>query len=170
MAKQKITTINGVDIYAETNENGIFVPVKPICDALTINHSGQVQAINRNKILGSVVCVTHTTGSDGKQYEMVALPLKYVYGWLFNIDLNRISEEKREAVEKYQIECYDALYEHFSGSMQRTIETNTEEIRLLKEQNELLKEEKALKARRRENEKKLEKLRAERLNPQPRLM
>lgn len=42
-----------------------------------------------------------------------------------------------------------------------TIETNTEEIRLQQEQNELLKVEEALKARRRENEKRLKKLRAE---------
>ncbi len=32
-------------------------------------------------ILGSVVSIIDTTGSDGKQYEMLCLPLKVVYGW-----------------------------------------------------------------------------------------
>ena len=170
MAKLPITTINGVEIYAESNEKGIFVPVKPICQALGIDDTAQKQRIHRHYILNSVEVTLTSTGTDGKCYEMLCLPLEFAYGWLFTIDANLVTESRREAVAAYQRECYDALYDHFSGSMQRTIETNTEEIRLLQEQNELLLQERALKARRRENEKKLEKLRAERLNPQPRLL
>lgn len=170
MAKQRITTINGVDIYAEFTGEGIFVPVKPICQALGVDYSAHVQRIRRHYRLNSVVVTLTTTGADGKSYEMLCMELEYVYGWLFSIDVNLVSENVRESVGRYQDECYHALYDHFSGSMRRTIETNTEEIRLLQEQNELLKEEKVLKARHRENEKKLEKLRAERLNPQPTLV
>lgn len=37
MSKQHITTINGVTIFAESTEQGIFIPIKPICEALGID-------------------------------------------------------------------------------------------------------------------------------------
>lgn len=170
MAKLPITTINGVDIFAETTENGIFVPVKTICQAIGLAYEPQYSKIQSDEILASTITIIVMVAADEKEREMVCLPLKFVYGWLFTINPGKVAPDIRESVTRYRRECYDALCDHFSGSMQRTIEANTEKIRLLQEQNELLLEERALKARRRENEKKLEKLRAERLNPQPRLL
>ncbi len=69
MSKQKITTINGVDIYAETNENGIFVPVKPICQSIGIDNEGQRRRIARHYISAPVAFTIKATGADGKQYE-----------------------------------------------------------------------------------------------------
>lgn len=53
--------------------------------------------------------------------------------------------------------------------MQRTIETNNAEIELLRQINSAINEEKEAKDRRKKAEKDLDKLRAERLNPQPSL-
>lgn len=115
-----------------------------------------------------MVAIT-TTGADGKSYEMLALPLQYVYGWLFSIDLSMVAESALPTVEKYQDECYDVLYHHFTGSMQRTIETNNAEIELLRQINSAISREKEAKAERRKAEEALGKLRTERLNPQPSL-
>ena len=42
MSKQKITILNGVEIFAQVNENGqVFVPVKPICQAIGVDHDAQ---------------------------------------------------------------------------------------------------------------------------------
>lgn len=120
MEKQVITRINGIEIAAVRDEDhNFFVHVRPICDALTLNVSGQIQAVKRHRILGSVVCTLHTTGADGKTYEMVCIPLEFVYGWLFSVDTNLVAEERRELVEKYQLECYQALYNHFAGSLRQ---------------------------------------------------
>jgi len=56
------------------------------------------------------------TGTDKKEYEMVALPFKFVFGWLFTIQINLVKESAKEALIKYQMECYDALYEYFVGA------------------------------------------------------
>ena len=53
--------------------------------------------------------------------------------------------------------------------MARTIETNNAEIALLSEINDALNSEKEAKAQRRKLEQSLQKLRTERLNPQPQL-
>ncbi|MCZ7666673.1 MAG: phage antirepressor N-terminal domain-containing protein [Chloroflexi bacterium] len=44
---------------------------------------------------------------------MLCLPLKYIPGWLFGINANRIKEELRDRVVRYQRECFDVLSEAF---------------------------------------------------------
>lgn len=44
---------------------------------------------------------------------MAALPLKFIPGWLFGISVNRVREELRDKILRYQRECYDALWEAF---------------------------------------------------------
>ena len=170
MKQQLISIINGVEISAVSDEtHNIFVPVKPICQAIGVDHDAQRQRIKRHRKLSSVAVTVTATGADGKSYEMLALPLQYVYGWLFSIDLSMVAESALPTVEKYQDECYDILYHHFTASMQRTIETNNAEIELLRQINSAISEEKEAKGRRRRAEETLGKLRAERLNPQPAL-
>jgi predicted nuclease with TOPRIM domain len=56
-----------------------------------------------------------SVGADGKNREMTVLPLRFIFGWLFTIDSNLVKEESREAVVRYQLECYNALYNHFKS-------------------------------------------------------
>ena len=90
-----------------------LIPIRPICDALGVDFEGQRQRISRDEILNSVAFMTKATGADGKQYEMVCLPLKFVFGWLFTIDTSRVNEEARESVVNYKLKCYEALYNYF---------------------------------------------------------
>jgi hypothetical protein len=98
--------------------NGIpHVALKPICNQLDLDWSAQVQKIKRHPVLNQVmVMITTTTiGKDGKSYmkEMLMLPLSYLNGWLFGIDSNRVKPEAKEAVLKYQRECFNVLANHF---------------------------------------------------------
>ncbi|MDE5813260.1 MAG: phage antirepressor N-terminal domain-containing protein [Muribaculaceae bacterium] len=82
-----IGTINGIEIYAVIDENGqTLVPVRPICEAIGVSLQGQSEKIYDDEILSSVVKQNLTTGADGKQYEMLCLPLEYFYGWIFTIN------------------------------------------------------------------------------------
>lgn len=105
-----ITTINHVEIVVTSD---MFVPIKPICEALGVAFQSQAEKIKSDVILSSVVTLGITTGADGKQYEMLCLPLKYVYGWIFSINPSNVKADIRQNVIKYKQECYDALYEHF---------------------------------------------------------
>lgn len=124
----KVAKVNNIDIVIV--ENGAKqVPVKPICEALGISHKPQIERLKEDPILSSVVMLSVTTGADGKQYEMVTIPLKFVFGWLFRIDSRNVKEEAREAVLRYQVECYNALFDHFARqsefleARQRTIDS-----------------------------------------------
>ncbi|MDE6079759.1 MAG: phage antirepressor N-terminal domain-containing protein [Duncaniella sp.] len=169
MNQSLICKINGVDIVTVNREGEIFVPIRPICDALAIDAKVQRRKLASDDFFNSVEVIMTSTGADGKQYEMTCIPLRDVYGWLATINPGKVAPEAREAVTRYRRECYDVLYEHFSSSMRRTIEANNAEIDLLKQINSAISDEKEAKGRRRKAEESLSKLRAERLNPTPSL-
>lgn len=164
-----ISKINGVDIVTVERDGGIFVPIKPICEAIGIDVDAQRNKLNSDEFFNSTTAIITAVAADDKEREMFCIRLRDVYGWLATINPGKVAPEAREAVSRYRRECYDVLYEHFTGSMRRTIETNNAEIELLQQINSAISKEKEAKAERRKAEEALGKLRAERLNPQPSL-
>jgi hypothetical protein len=112
METRLIARVNNVDIISTGDEQKL-VPIKPICEALGIDRKRQQDKIKEHPILSSVGGLKPLTGADGKEYEMLCIPFEYVFGWLFTINPANVSDDSREALIKYQRECYHALYEHF---------------------------------------------------------
>lgn len=167
MNEKQITRINGVEILTVERYGEVYVPIKPICTALGIEAAPQRDKIQNDEFFASTGTIIVSVGADGKEREMFSIRLRDVYGWLATINPGKVAPEAREAVTRYRRECSDVLYEHFSGSMRRTIETNKAEIELLQQINSAISEEKDAKCRRKKAEEQLAKVRAERLNPQP---
>ncbi len=163
---QAIRKVNGVDIIIADQQGEKLIPIKPICEALGIAANMQIEKIKNDEILSSVSMLGISTGSDGKQYEMFSLPHKYVYGWLFTINPKNVKEEARGAVLKYRQECYDALYDHFYLGIQKQLNSNEAEIKLLQELNTIGEEKRKLGDREKAIRKNLEKVRSERLDAQ----
>ena len=162
-----ISKINGVDIVTVERDGEIFVPIKPICEAIGIDPKVQRRKLQEDEFFASTGVIMTSVAADEKEREMFCIRLRDVYGWLATINPGKVAPEAREAVAVYRRKCYDVLYEHFTGSMRRTIETNNAEIELLEQINSAISREKEAKAERRKAEEALGKLRAERLNPQP---
>lgn len=169
MNQKQITKINDIDIVAVEKDGETYLPIKPICEAIGIESEPQRIKIQDDEILSSTATLSVAVGADGKDREMLCLPVRYIFGWLFTINPKNVKKEAREKALEYRRKCYDALYDHFSGSMRRTIETNNAEIELLQSINAAISDEKEAKGRRKKAEESLAKLRAERLNPQPTL-
>lgn len=102
----------------------VYVPVRPICEFLGVNWSGQRQRINRDAVLSgemtACVVVTTTQGQPDQKREMACLPLDFVSGFLFGISAGRVRPEIRERLVRYQRECYRVLAEAFTGPMPAT--------------------------------------------------
>lgn len=45
---------------------------------------------------------------------MICIPIEFIFGWLFTINAANVKEESRDIVLKYQMECYQALYQYFT--------------------------------------------------------
>ncbi len=169
-----ITRINAVDIVTVEKDGQIFVPVKPICDAIGIAFQPQHIKLQEDDFLAPTVTIIVTVAADGKEREMVCLPLKYTYGWLATINPGKVAPEAREAVTNYRRECYDVLYDHFSGTAIRQQEQNETERILLDRKAAALEaisgHNKAISDQQVEIKKvddALARLQSERLNPQP---
>ena len=113
----KVTTIakvNDVAIQVEHDAIERWVPIRPICEALGVSVQGQLEKIKEHPILSSTIKVSLTVAADEKDRNMQCIPIRYVFGWLFTIHPNNVKEEAREALIRYQHECYDALFRYFS--------------------------------------------------------
>lgn len=113
--KTELIKFHGHNVVTIHETDGIFVALKPICDAIGLSWRGQNERVLRDAVLSSVARMTRATGADGKQYEMLSLPLDVLNGWLFGVDANRVNPELKETVIAYQRECYRALDAHFRG-------------------------------------------------------
>lgn len=106
--------INGTQIFISDNGTEKIVAIKPICKALGIAFSSQFSKIKEDSSLRSRVTSSVTTGADGKTYEMVHLPLKYIFGWLFTINPENVNPEVKQQIINYREECYEKLYDSFT--------------------------------------------------------
>jgi antirepressor protein ant len=167
METKIITRVNNVDIIATSDEQ--LVPIRPICEALGIDVERQRRKIQEDEDLNSTAALTPAVGADGKEREMLCLPIRYIFGWMFTINPKNVKPEAQEAVRIYRRKCYDALYSHFFGTQKRQIEQNRVEISLLEELADLNQQQQQLKQTINEKRKKLEKLREERLKNEPQL-
>lgn len=168
MEKQVITTINGIEIAAVSDENhNVFVPVKPICNALGIDFSAQFNKLQADETLAPTIAIIAMVAADEKERDMVCLPLEFIYGWLFTINPGKVAPEARENVIRYRLECYHILYRHFAGSLRRRVEENEAEIAALQAVNEAISREKEARADRRKAEDHLAAIRRQRLDSSP---
>jgi hypothetical protein len=105
-----------VVVAVETTVNGdaaVYVPLRPICDNLGLDWSAQRRRTMRDAVLGEEVATVAVTATDGKVRDMIALPLDFLAGWLFQINASRVKEEVRDRLIRYQRECHTILSAYF---------------------------------------------------------
>lgn len=104
----------GDQIVAVKVENGeVYVPLRPICDLIGVNWPAQFRRINRDPVLSRRKSSVAVTATDGKERELLCLPLDYLSGWLFGLNANRVDESIRDRLIRYQDECYRVLADAF---------------------------------------------------------
>ena len=111
MRTKEVAVINGVSIKVVDDRSAQLVPIKPICDLLGINSQGQANKLKEHPLFCPVTKLSYATGADGKQYEMVCIPLSHLAGWLVTIHPGNVREDVRERLVAFQQQCLDVLYE-----------------------------------------------------------
>jgi hypothetical protein len=118
--EQKQVEFYGDELTAVLLEDGtVYVPIRPICDYLGVDWSAQRQRVIRDLVLsevakGVVVITTPSkSGRGGGPQEMLCLPLDYLNGWMFGINAQRVKDEVRDTIVRYQRECYRVLADAF---------------------------------------------------------
>ena len=114
-----VITINfcGDVLYAVGRPAGVVVAIKPICQALGLAWTKQLQRIKRDSIMveGMTMMVIPSVG--GAQ-ETICLRIDLINGWLFGIDETRVKDDAiRQRVRDYKRNCYRVLFEHFQARL-----------------------------------------------------
>ncbi|GAB4042244.1 phage antirepressor N-terminal domain-containing protein [Spirosoma litoris] len=119
MTKQtkKFLEFNGRTLLFLAIDGTYWVAVKPICEALGVNYDRQYKNLKEDQILGGVYAKQPMHDSSGRIQQMISLPEKWVYGWLFSINSNS------EQLLTFKQECYQVLYDHFHGPLAERIQT-----------------------------------------------
>lgn len=128
----EIVTVNfrGDELYGFKQDDGTFLALKPMVEAMGLNWSGQEQRVKRDPVLSEGICVMHIPFGRGGAQDAVCIKLELVNGWLFGIDSSRIKDDAvRERVILYQRECYQVLHDHFAGK-RKPIEADGEPTEL----------------------------------------
>lgn len=89
-----------------------FVAMKPIVENMGL--AWEVQYRKLNEKFGSVITKMVTTGGDGKQYEMICLPLRKLPAWLYSIHVNKVAPNLRDKITRYQDECDEVLWQYWT--------------------------------------------------------
>lgn len=111
--KTESITFHGAQIPCAQDDNGdVFVAIKPICEAIGIDHKKQKERIKSDEVLSKVGTEWRLPSAGGDQ-DTFCIPLKYLSGWLFSIPINSVKADAREVLISFKRECYDVLHAHF---------------------------------------------------------
>lgn len=91
-----------------------FVAMRPVVEAIGLNWKGQSEKLRKNQEKFNCVDI-HTVGKDGKNRDMLCIPITKFNGWAFSINSDKIPDlEVRKRVELYQEECFIALHDYWT--------------------------------------------------------
>jgi hypothetical protein len=127
-------TIEDRTLYFTEVEGTWWIAVKPICEALGLSWKDLHNDLKRDPILGELSANQQIVAADGKARQMTCLPERYIYGWVFQL---RSSSPKLTA---FKSRCYDALYDHFHGTVAARRTALVERARAIAEQRKLREE------------------------------
>lgn len=134
-----------VPFYEDTvvlvgQDNEPYVAMKPVVLNMGLSWQGQHEKLLER--FDSVIRVILTTGADGKQYEMICLPLRKLPAWLYSLSPSRVKPELRDKIIRYQEECDDALWDYWSKGVATRpgAPSTTQRIALSRHRLALLKE------------------------------
>lgn len=114
----EIVSVNfrGDELYGFKQDDGVFLALKPMVEAMGLDWSAQYRRVQRDPILVEGIAMMATPFGRGGDQQAVCIKVDLLQGWLFTIDSSRIKDDEvRKKVQLYQRECYAVLHAHFTG-------------------------------------------------------
>lgn len=113
----RAVNFNGQAIFTFEENNNRYTAMKPIAENIGLDWRSQRQRILRDDVLNSTVVMITTVAEDGKNREMLCLPIQYLNGWLFGVDTKRVKPEIKDRLIEYKKECYQVLHDYWHNKV-----------------------------------------------------
>lgn len=110
-----------VDFYgdgipvAQTLDGGLYVALRPITDHLGLAFGSQRNRVLRDRVMAPRVRTVLMTAADGRQRELLCLPLDLLPGFLFGVTTGRVRPALVDKIDRYRADCFRVLWETFRG-------------------------------------------------------
>lgn len=98
-------------IEAAQLDGEVWVPIRPVCEALGVSQQGQLAKLRAKP--WATIKMIFTVADDGKARQLAAVDLRSLPLWLATIEPSRVKPEARPALVAYQREAAEVLYRHF---------------------------------------------------------
>lgn len=103
--------IKGKNVWFLRKDEGYFIAIRPICEALGVNYNRQYQNLMSDPILAPEFAKQQMQVPGDQVRTFICLPEKFIYGWLFSI------QSDSPILLEYKKKVYDILFNHFHGSL-----------------------------------------------------
>ncbi|MEY0017456.1 phage antirepressor N-terminal domain-containing protein [Providencia rettgeri] len=100
------------ELYVVEYNNEPYVPMKPIVEGMGLAWQSQFEKLKQR--FKSTITEIMIVAGDGKERNMLCLPLRKLSGWMLTIYPNKVKPEIRDKVFQYQEECDDVLYQYWT--------------------------------------------------------
>lgn len=113
---QTLVTVDfhGQSLVAALIDGKPYVAMKPICENIGLQWEAQLKRIHRNHVLSTCMSMMDIqVPGDDQRRSHAFMPLDMLNGWLFGVDVNRVKDEIKPKIIRYQEECYRVLFQHF---------------------------------------------------------
>ncbi|MFC2634246.1 MAG: phage antirepressor N-terminal domain-containing protein, partial [Capnocytophaga granulosa] len=97
MKQEYFLSFNGKAIYFKENQNEYWIAIKPICEALNVDYIRAYKNLTKDELLNGVLSKQTIHDKSNRLQEMVCLPEKFIYGWIFSL------RSKSEELKQYRI-------------------------------------------------------------------
>jgi len=112
--QRQILVIEGEEVLAARVDRDVYVPLRPLCDALGIKSYGQVARIKRDDVMAEGLRALRITTVGGTQV-MQCLHLESVPLWLAGLEPSRVREDVRDRLRVYKRWVRQRVWEAFAA-------------------------------------------------------
>lgn len=99
----------GKEVTLVDNNGVAYVAMREIVEGIGLDWKGQHKKLMEQSEKFNCGHIT-TVAKDGKNREMLCIPIKKLNGWLFGLNPNKVRADLKERLENYQEECFLALW------------------------------------------------------------
>ena len=108
----------GKEVTLVDNNGVAYVAMREIAEGIGLDWKGQHKKLMEQGEKFNCGHIT-TVAKDGKNREMLCIPIKKLNGWLFGLNPNKVRADLKERLENYQEECFLALWDYWTEGIAR---------------------------------------------------
>lgn len=108
----------GKEVTLVDNNGVAYVAMREIVEGIGLDWKGQHKKLMEQSEKFNCGHIT-TVAKDGKNREMLCIPIKKLNGWLFGLNSNKVRADLKERLENYQEECFLALWDYWTEGVAR---------------------------------------------------